>query len=103
MAWLKLFELADFSLGSAKEFFIEGRIVALFRTTNDEVFAVDGICAHQGGPLAQGNLDKKCITCPWHGWQYDVSTGENLLSGKKLLDCFDTKIAEGWILIDLPA
>ncbi|MGH9448614.1 MAG: Rieske (2Fe-2S) protein, partial [Terriglobia bacterium] len=36
----------------------------------------DNTCLHQGGPLGEGDLSGKVVTCPWHGWEYDVSTGE---------------------------
>jgi hypothetical protein len=37
----------------------------------------DGICPHQGGPLAQGRLAGCQVTCPWHGWQFDVRDGQH--------------------------
>ena len=54
---------------------VKGREIALFKIA-DKVYAIHHICAHQGGPLAEGGLEEKVVTCPWHGWQYDVTTGE---------------------------
>ena len=42
--------------------------------------AIDGLCPHQGGPLGTGALCGKVLTCPWHGWQFDVTTGRHRLS-----------------------
>jgi nitrite reductase (NADH) small subunit len=50
--------------------------VALFRTA-DGFYALDGICPHQGGPLGRGLLEGCTVTCPWHGWQFDVTTGKH--------------------------
>jgi nitrite reductase (NADH) small subunit len=56
-----------------------GRVIALFRI-DGKVQAIDGICAHAGGPLARGTITNGVVTCPWHGWQYDVSTGTHCLT-----------------------
>jgi nitrite reductase/ring-hydroxylating ferredoxin subunit len=42
----------------------------------DRVVAVDGTCTHRGGPLADGKLSGHRLTCPWHGWMFDVRTGQ---------------------------
>jgi nitrite reductase (NADH) small subunit len=55
-------------------------IIALFHVETGIFHAIDGICAHQGGPLGRGCLEQNTVTCPWHGWQYDVSTGKHRLS-----------------------
>ncbi len=89
MAWHILCDRSDLPESGGKEFVIEGQIVALF-LVEGEPQAVDGMCAHQGGPIAQGVLQDKCVTCPWHGWQYDVETGCNLLTKKKMLNVFTT-------------
>ena len=52
-----------------------GREIALFRAQG-KVYAIESICPHQGGPLAEGGIDGKVVMCPWHGWQFDVTTGE---------------------------
>ncbi len=51
------------------------REIALFKV-NGEIFALDNLCPHMGGPLAEGELDGTCLTCPWHGWTFDVKTGD---------------------------
>lgn len=54
---------------------INGREVALFNISG-KIYAINHVCPHQGGPLAEGGLEGKVVTCPWHGWQFDVTTGE---------------------------
>ena len=100
MAFQKLIELDRLADQQGTEFMVDGRVVAVFRQ-GQSVYAVDGMCAHQGGPLAQGQLDDKCITCPWHGWQYDVSSGCNSLTGKQLLERFPTEIRGREVWIDV--
>jgi 3-phenylpropionate/trans-cinnamate dioxygenase ferredoxin component len=42
----------------------------------DAVYACADTCAHRGGPLSEGRLYGTRLACPWHGWQYDVRTGQ---------------------------
>jgi nitrite reductase/ring-hydroxylating ferredoxin subunit len=51
-----------------------GRYVAIFKV-GDQFHALDNRCLHQGASLGDGFLDGACITCPWHGWQFDVISG----------------------------
>lgn len=48
--------------------------VALFRI-DGAVHACTNTCPHRGGPLGEGALDGKVVSCPWHGWEFDVTTG----------------------------
>ena len=84
-----------------KEFVVAGHVLAVFRCADGQLRAIDGMCAHQGGPLAQGKLDDRCLTCPWHGWQYDITTGQNLLTHKKMLETYSLKICDGQVWIEL--
>ena len=79
---------------------MNGRVLAIFQSEG-QLFATDGMCAHQGGPLAAGTLDGDCITCPWHGWQYDVSSGCNLLTKKKMIDTFAVEQREDEVWVEL--
>jgi nitrite reductase/ring-hydroxylating ferredoxin subunit len=58
-------------------FEVGGKSIALFNV--DGVFyAIDNTCTHRGGPLSEGVLDGKEVTCPWHGAVFDVTTGQVL-------------------------
>lgn len=52
-----------------------GDEIALFHI-KDRYFALENSCPHLGGPLCEGEIENSCVTCPWHGWQFDLSTGE---------------------------
>ena len=67
--------------GEGREFVVEGRIVAVFNC-DGEFHALDGICPHAGGPLAKGKLNGNVVTCPWHGWQFDVTSGRHCLNSQ---------------------
>lgn len=55
-------------------------------------YATDNTCLHRGGPLGDGDLDGQIITCPWHGWQYDVTTGENTFDPAENVKTFEVKV-----------
>jgi nitrite reductase (NADH) small subunit len=79
MPWIRIATTAEIPPCEAREFVVEGRIVAVFNVAG-EYFALDGICPHQGGPLGKGLLQGCILTCPWHGWQFDVRTGRHQAS-----------------------
>jgi nitrite reductase (NADH) small subunit len=66
--------ISDFEQGRGKMVVVHGRHVALFRL-GDEFHAIDNLCLHRGGPLCDGNIDTGVVTCPWHGWSYQIRTG----------------------------
>lgn len=100
MAWHEAGSIVDWEIGQGREFLIAGRVIAIFRT-EEGYFAIDGMCAHQGGPIAQGTLDGKCVTCPWHGWQYSIADGVNLLTKKKMLDSFSVEVRENAVWVEV--
>jgi nitrite reductase/ring-hydroxylating ferredoxin subunit len=66
--------VGDLAPGEARQVTVDGRWVALFNV-GGEFHAIDSVCLHRGGPLAEGRLTGCVVTCPWHGWQFDVRTG----------------------------
>jgi nitrite reductase/ring-hydroxylating ferredoxin subunit len=60
--------------GQAKVVSINGEDVAVFRHEGG-FYAIQHICPHRGGPLGEGQLEGSVVTCPWHGWKFDIKTG----------------------------
>jgi nitrite reductase (NADH) small subunit len=78
MNWLDICALEEINaLGSRIIAGPKGDI-AIFRTSDDEVFALDDRCPHKGGPLSQGLVYGKRVACPLHNWQIDLQSGEAL-------------------------
>jgi nitrite reductase (NADH) small subunit/3-phenylpropionate/trans-cinnamate dioxygenase ferredoxin subunit len=67
-------QISDFIPGQGKMVTVSGRHVAVFRL-GDEFFALDNMCLHRGGPLCEGPIENNVVTCPWHGWSYEIKTG----------------------------
>jgi nitrite reductase/ring-hydroxylating ferredoxin subunit len=53
---------------------INGKALALFNI-DGTFYAIDNTCLHRGGPLGEGEVEGDEVSCPWHGWQYNVKTG----------------------------
>ncbi len=98
--WTRLSPVADCPPGAALELVAGDRIVALFNVEGT-LYALDGVCPHQGGPLGQGELNGCIVTCPWHGWQFDVRSGQHQLSTQIVQPRFAVRVEGEWILVDL--
>ena len=101
MSWHRIADVAQCPPGSSLEAVVGERIVALFNVEG-EFFALDGICPHQGGPLGEGEIVGCVVTCPWHGWQFNVQTGQHQLSRSVVQPRFEAKIEEGSVWVDVP-
>jgi nitrite reductase/ring-hydroxylating ferredoxin subunit len=71
-------KLDELPPGEVRKFKVIGREIALARVSTGDCYAVDGRCTHLRGPLGEGTLDGTTLTCPWHGSQFDVTSGRLL-------------------------
>jgi nitrite reductase/ring-hydroxylating ferredoxin subunit len=77
-----------------------GKQIALF-ATSDAIYACNNRCPHEGYPLREGTVAYGCVlTCHWHGWKFDLRSGENLLRGDRLRT-YPTKIVDGTVWVDV--
>ena len=82
--FVKVLQASEIEEGKGKVVRVEGRTLAMFKI-GDEIFAMDNYCLHRGGPLGEGSLKDHGVTCPWHGWSYDVRTGAfNVITALKV-------------------
>lgn len=73
--WKRVAAASEIPEGEARVYRVNGKRIAVCRV-NDELFAIDDVCTHDGGPLGQGTLDGYEIECPRHGARFDVRTGQ---------------------------
>ena len=67
------------------------------------VYACGDVCAHRGGPLSQGKLSGHRLACPWHGWMYDVRTGQCLFPGRgHAVPVYPARIDGDAVVVELP-
>jgi nitrite reductase/ring-hydroxylating ferredoxin subunit len=75
MALVRAAKAGEIAPGTIKEFQVEGKAIAI-ANVGGQFHAISNTCLHRGGPLGQGVMDGATVTCPWHGWQFDVVTGK---------------------------
>ncbi|MED5609606.1 nitrite reductase small subunit NirD [Pseudomonas sp. JH-2] len=75
--------------------------IALFRTADDEVFALDDRCPHKGGPLSQGLIFGKRVACPLHNWQIELDSGNAVAPDVGCAHRHSVKVENGRVLLAL--
>lgn len=89
---------------------VKGREIAVFRI-DDEFYALLNYCVHQGGPGCEGRIagtlvekedgelgydrDNELVSCPWHGWEYDIKTGEHLANSRYRIPTYEVVQTDG--------
>jgi len=75
--------------------------IAVFRTAGDEIFALHDKCPHKGGPLSQGIVAGKVVTCPMHSWKIQLESGEAVAPDKGCGKSFAVKLEDGEVWLKL--
>jgi NAD(P)H-dependent nitrite reductase small subunit len=86
--------------GEGRAVEVQGRTVALFNVEG-RFYAIDNTCPHRGGPLADGELDGTAVSCPWHAWRWDVTTGANVNNPAVQIACFPVTVENGGIFAEI--
>jgi len=87
--------------GEAAEVVASGRIFAVYNV-DGQFHVIDGICPHAGGSLGKGAVSNGIVTCPWHGWQFDVRSGQHCLNATLCQSTWTPEIIDGMVCIRLP-
>ena len=98
--WKQVAKTSDCPPGSSLEVVVDDQMIALYNV-GGKFYALDGVCPHQGGPLGKGQLQGCIVTCPWHGWQFDVSNGQSQLNPSLCQPHFPVAAQNDTILVDL--
>jgi len=100
MAKVKVAEASEIPPGQGKVVQAEGKTLAVFNC-DGAFYAIDNTCLHRGGPLGEGDLDGNVVTCPWHGWFYDVTTGCYMEDESKRVACYAVKVESDEVLVEV--
>jgi nitrite reductase (NADH) small subunit len=92
--------VADLPPGRAAEVVVNGQAVALFNV-GGTFHALAGRCPHRGGPLGQGFLDGPRVSCPWHNYTFDLTTGENVVNADLKVARYEVKVEDGQVRVKL--
>ena len=78
MKFVNVAKTEDLKPGTCFSVELDGDLgIALFNI-DGEILALNNTCPHAGGPLGEGTVERDIVTCPWHGWQFNVRTGQCL-------------------------
>ena len=97
---LKVATTRELPPGRIKVVTAGGRWMALFNVAG-AIYAMDNECPHQGGPIGDGSIKGTVVSCPWHLWQYDVTSGKCLTNPYANVRSYPVQVSgdEIWVTI----
>ncbi len=98
VTFVRVAKVSDIPPGQGRVVVVQGRPVALFNV-GGSLYALSNVCLHRGGPIGEGELDGTVVTCPLHGWEYDVRTGSNTINPAARLLTFPVRIEGDDVLV----
>ena len=101
MQFIKVGKVTDYDVIKIKSYSMLGRKVGVIKRADGSFYAIEVGCKHQGADLTLGAIENGVATCPRHGWQYDLETGECLNEISSNLRRHELKIEDGNILVSL--
>ena len=97
--WIEIGPLSDIPRQGARVVKTDAGNIAVFRTVDDEVFALRDKCPHKGGPLSQGIVHGRRVTCPMHGWNLQLESGEAVAPDVGHCGTFEVKVEDGQVFL----
>ena len=102
-SWKEVVALDDIPVLGSRVFRTNEQDIAIFRTSDNRVFAVHNSCPHKGGFLSEGIVHGHNVTCPLHNWVINLEDGEAQGPDEGNAACFETKVESGVVYINLSA
>lgn len=100
MAFVRAGSITDVPPGTICELQVKGKGVAV-ANIGGMLHCIDNLCLHHGAPLSDGVLEGSVVTCAWHGWQYDVTTGKVVQNPAVATECYPVELRGGDIFVDV--
>ena len=100
MVEIKVGTIDDVPEGSGKTVEVDGKAIALFNI-NGEIYAIDNACLHRGGSLGDGFIDGETITCPLHGFQFNIPTGQGVSPPSPGVKSYSVEVRDNEIYIEV--
>jgi nitrite reductase (NADH) small subunit len=97
--WTRICALTDIPQQGARVAILGGVRIAVFRTADDEVYAIRDACPHKGGPLSQGIVFDKRVSCPLHGWTIRLDNGEAVAPDVGCAHIYPVRIDNGDVYV----
>ena len=97
--WIELGNISAVPRRGARCVNTPGGKIAVFRTAEDQIFAIENRCPHKGGPLSEGIVHGASVTCPLHNWVFDLATGKAQGADEGSVRTYPVKVEDGVIFI----
>jgi nitrite reductase/ring-hydroxylating ferredoxin subunit len=91
-------KVGEITVGKIRKVVLSGKGVAIYNV-DGTFYATSSVCPHQDGALEDGDLQGKIVTCPWHGWMFNVETGASVMNPSIKIETYDVKVEGDEILI----
>jgi nitrite reductase (NADH) small subunit len=98
--FVKACALSEVPKGECRTVEVNDRQLAVVNV-DGEIHCLDNTCPHQGGPLGEGSVEGKVLTCPWHAWEFDVTTGVSPVNADAKVDRIPSKVEGDSIFVEL--
>jgi nitrite reductase (NADH) small subunit len=102
MPFVPVARTADIPVGQGAQTEIDGRDVAVFNAGGGRFLACGATCPHEDGPLAEGWLEGDLVVCPWHGYDFDLTTGRCRVDDDLSIPVYPVRVVDGLVEADLP-
>ncbi len=99
--WIEVGKVEDIPRQGARVVSRPEGDIAVFRTVDDEVFALRDKCPHKGGPLSQGIVHGKRVACPLHDWKINLDSGDAVAPDVGCAASFPVKVEGGAVMLSL--
>jgi NAD(P)H-dependent nitrite reductase small subunit len=96
--WVRVAAVEEISTGEGRVVEAGGRTLAVFNV-DGAYYAIDNLCSHRGGPLGDGDLEGTVVSCPWHAWRWDVTSGANVNNPAVRVACFPARVQDGAVFV----
>ncbi|MBT5229803.1 MAG: nitrite reductase small subunit NirD [Methylococcales bacterium] len=100
--WIEIAPLSDIPVLGSRVVKTDSFSIAVFRGTDDSVFAIKDACPHKDGPLSQGIMHGTTVTCPLHNWKINLANGEALGADEGCTNVFETKVENAIVYLKNP-
>jgi nitrite reductase (NADH) small subunit len=100
MGFVRVAGVRQIAAGSVQEAQVGDETIAV-ANVEGKFYAISNTCLHRGGPLGQGTVSGKEVTCPWHGWSFDVTNGKLSHSSAAGVACYPVEVRGEDIFVDL--
>ena len=102
MAFVRAASVDDVAIGRGTLIERDGLTLALFNAGAGRFYACGAVCPHEDGPLADGWVEADVVVCPWHGFDFDLTTGRCRVDENLAVPVYRVRVQNGAVEVDIP-